>query len=93
MLLIATSRLFAAEGNEAIPWRQDQPPNPPFSPLEALSKFTVPEGFKVELVASEPDIVNPIAMAFDDRGRRDSSRDNLKNKTQNKKPSRKRGLV
>ncbi|HEU0009393.1 MAG TPA: PVC-type heme-binding CxxCH protein, partial [Verrucomicrobiae bacterium] len=51
------------------PWRQDQPPNPPYSPLEALSKFTVPGGFKVELVACEPDIVNPIAMTFDDRGR------------------------
>jgi putative heme-binding domain-containing protein len=31
--------------------------------------MTVPEGFTVELVASEPDIVNPIAMTFDDRGR------------------------
>lgn len=31
--------------------------------------MTVPEGFSVELVASEPDIVNPIAMAFDDHGR------------------------
>ena len=29
----------------------------------------MPEGFRVELVASEPDIVNPIAMTFDDRGR------------------------
>jgi glucose/arabinose dehydrogenase len=31
--------------------------------------MSVPEGFRVELVASEPDIVNPIAMTFDDRGR------------------------
>jgi putative heme-binding domain-containing protein len=31
--------------------------------------MTVPEGFQVELVASEPDIVNPVAMTFDDRGR------------------------
>jgi hypothetical protein len=51
------------------PWRQDQPPNQPYSPQEAISKMTVPEGFKVELVASEPDIVNPIALSFDDRGR------------------------
>ena len=28
--------------------------------------MTVPDGFRVELVASEPDIVNPIAMSFDD---------------------------
>ena len=31
--------------------------------------MTVPPGFAVELVAAEPDIVNPIAMTFDDRGR------------------------
>ncbi len=29
----------------------------------------VPEGFTVELVAAEPDIVNPVAMTFDERGR------------------------
>jgi putative membrane-bound dehydrogenase-like protein len=29
----------------------------------------VPDGFQVELVASEPDIVNPVAMTFDERGR------------------------
>jgi putative membrane-bound dehydrogenase-like protein len=29
----------------------------------------VPDGFSVELVAAEPDLVNPIAMTFDERGR------------------------
>ena len=29
----------------------------------------MPEGFTVEVVASEPDIVNPVAMTFDERGR------------------------
>jgi putative heme-binding domain-containing protein len=52
-----------------LPWRQDEPPNEPYSPEEAIARMTVPEGFTVELVASEPDIVNPIAMCFDDRGR------------------------
>jgi putative heme-binding domain-containing protein len=61
--------LFAAEGTNLIPHRQDQPPNQPYSAEEALNKFTVPEGFRVELVACEPDIVNPVAMTFDDRGR------------------------
>ncbi len=54
---------------EPIPHAQDKPPGPPLSPAEAISKMTVPEGFSVELVASEPDIVNPVAMAFDERGR------------------------
>lgn len=34
-----------------------------------MSRMTVPDGFAVELVASEPDIVNPVAMTFDERGR------------------------
>src|SRR5262245_42132065 len=59
----------AAESDSTIPWRQDRPPNEPYSPQQAINKMTVPVGFTVELVASEPDIVNPIAMCFDDRGR------------------------
>ncbi len=31
--------------------------------------MTVPPGFHVEVVAAEPDIVNPVAMTFDERGR------------------------
>src|SRR6187551_3745839 len=67
--LVMAADAFGAEQDNVTPWRQDQPPNQPYSPQEALSKMTVPEGFTVELVASEPDIVNPIAMSFDDRGR------------------------
>jgi putative heme-binding domain-containing protein len=54
---------------EVIPHRQDRLPNRPYSPEEAIEAMTVPPGFAVELVASEPNIVNPIAMTFDDRGR------------------------
>src|SRR3954467_8993453 len=54
---------------EVIPHAQDRPPGPPLSPAEAIEKMTVPEGFSVELVAAEPDIVNPVAMTFDERGR------------------------
>ena len=54
---------------EVIPYHQDRPPGPPRSPAEAIASMTVPEGFTVELVASEPDIVNPVAMTFDERGR------------------------
>ncbi len=52
-----------------IPHAQDRPPGPALSPEEAIRKMTVPPGFSVELVASEPDIVNPVAMTFDERGR------------------------
>lgn len=52
-----------------IPRTQKEPPGPPLSPADAIKKMTVPEGFHVELVAAEPDLLNPVAMAFDERGR------------------------
>jgi putative membrane-bound dehydrogenase-like protein len=39
------------------------------SPDEAARAMTVPPGFRVSLFAGEPDVVQPIAMAIDDRGR------------------------
>ncbi len=36
---------------------------------ETLELISVPEGFNVSLFASEPDVLQPIAMTFDDRGR------------------------
>jgi len=36
---------------------------------EAAKAMTLPEGFKVTLAASEPDVVRPIAFTLDDRGR------------------------
>src|SRR4029079_10835287 len=58
----------ALAAQEVIPHHQDAPPGPALSPQEAIAKMAVPEGFSVELVASEPDIVNPAAMTFDERG-------------------------
>ena len=59
----------SAQRDPSIPHAQDRPPGPALSPAEAIAKMTVPPDFKVELVASEPDIVNPVAMTFDERGR------------------------
>jgi len=67
-LMVAAVQLPAAPP-EFIPRKQTKPPGPPLSPEEAIAKMTVPEGFTVELVASEPDIVNPVAMTFDEQGR------------------------
>ncbi len=39
------------------------------SPAEAAKAMKVPPGFQVTLFAGEPDVQQPIAMAFDDRGR------------------------
>ncbi len=59
----------AQEGKIVVPRAQTAAPGPALTPEQALLKMTVPEGFHVELVASEPDLVNPVAMAFDERGR------------------------
>jgi putative membrane-bound dehydrogenase-like protein len=42
---------------------------PPLAPAEAQKHFKVPEGFEVRLFAAEPDVINPVAMSFDEKGR------------------------
>ena len=44
-------------------------PPEPLSPAESVKRMHLPEGFRVELFAAEPDIVKPISMTFDARGR------------------------
>lgn len=41
----------------------------PLSPEESKKLIQVPIGFDLELFASEPDIINPIAMEWDEKGR------------------------
>jgi putative membrane-bound dehydrogenase-like protein len=41
----------------------------PLSPGEERATFRLPDGFRIELVAAEPDVVDPVAMAFDEDGR------------------------
>lgn len=43
-------------------------PNPP-TPAEALKLLTLPPGFSATMWAHEPDVQNPIGMAWDTRGR------------------------
>ncbi|MEM9703661.1 MAG: PVC-type heme-binding CxxCH protein, partial [Planctomycetota bacterium] len=52
------------------PIRNTQPDGAePNSPQEAAAAWTAPDGFEVTLFAGEPDVAQPIAMTFDDRGR------------------------
>lgn len=41
----------------------------PLSSERSMERMVVPPGFRIELFASEPDIVNPIAFTWDARGR------------------------
>jgi len=51
-------------------WKKWSPdPVPVFSAKESLAKFKVAPGFKVELVASEPMVKDPVFVDWDDQGR------------------------
>ncbi|WP_152050886.1 PVC-type heme-binding CxxCH protein [Tautonia marina] len=71
MVLMALGAVLPlrARQDAPIPHGQDRPPNPARSPAEAIAAMTVPDGFTVELVAGEPNLVNPVAMTFDEKGR------------------------
>lgn len=48
--------------------RDSIPPAPVRPPEEARADLLVEEGFAVELVAAEPDVIDPVAVAFDGDG-------------------------
>jgi putative membrane-bound dehydrogenase-like protein len=64
-LALGSLLLLACSSSAADP----KPGDKPIPPKEAARAMTVPEGFKATLFAGEPDVVQPIAMSFDDRGR------------------------
>jgi putative membrane-bound dehydrogenase-like protein len=50
----------------------DEPPLPrfpPIEPTEALKTFQTRDGFRVELLAAEPMVIDPVAAAYDEDGR------------------------
>ena len=58
---------------DGIPNYEKRSPTPryqnPLSPEESAKLIQVPVGFDLELFASEPNIINPIAMEWDEKGR------------------------
>lgn len=48
---------------------QTAPAGPPYSPEQSLEMLRVEPGFRIELVAAEPDVQSPIAMDIDEDGR------------------------
>jgi uncharacterized protein len=64
---------FSYSEQEWAPNYEDRDPQPPMqnasTPQQATQSLIVPAGFRAQLFASEPMIVNPIAMAWDERGR------------------------
>lgn len=41
----------------------------PLTPAESLAEFQLHPGLKMELVAAEPQVIDPVAIAFDEQGR------------------------
>src|SRR5262245_57321533 len=62
-----SSRLRAAE--QPVVDSKALPKFPPVAAADALKTFQVRKGFRLELVAAEPLVTNPIALAFDEDGR------------------------
>lgn len=46
----------------------DQPTAPPKGPEESLACLEIEPGFEIQLIAAEPLVKDPVAIAFDDRG-------------------------
>ena len=66
LVLTACCRSRTAEPDVS---RNDLPRIPPTEPAKALATFHVKKGFRIELTAAEPLVVDPIAMSFDENGR------------------------
>jgi len=66
LCLLLSVRVSAGEPEVSA---KDLPRVPPTEPSGALSTFQIKKGFRIELVAAEPLVVDPIAMAFDEDGR------------------------
>ena len=71
--LIALCLLVASVlGQNFCPVAAAEAPAPlpkPLDPQETAAKMVLPEGFRATVFAAEPDVVQPIAMTMDDRGR------------------------
>src|SRR5439155_3065401 len=61
------SRLSAS--HFPLPYNAEPDPSGPMPAAEAAEKMRLPPGFKATVFAAEPDVQNPIAMAWDARGR------------------------
>ena len=78
LLLVPNFILLGQQGDKAsekdiissLNWKKWSPDLVPvFTPAESLAQFEVAPGFKVELVASEPMVKDPVFVDWDDEGR------------------------
>lgn len=58
--------ILALLGTASLARRSD---GPPYSPADSLATMQLEDGYRIEVVASEPDVQSPVAMDIDERGR------------------------
>lgn len=68
-LLLCCLAVTASAADFPAPYNSEKGDPQLSSPAEALAALKLPEGFRATLFANEPDVQNPIAMAWDHRGR------------------------
>jgi mono/diheme cytochrome c family protein/glucose/arabinose dehydrogenase/HEAT repeat protein len=66
---LATGYAFQAGQSWPPPLQQVTDESPVFSPAESMKKIVLPPGYRLELVASEPMIQEPVAIDWDANGR------------------------
>lgn len=67
--LAVASVTHAQDDNRKASLSDELPRIPATEPADALKTFTVQRGFRLELVASEPDVSDPVDACFDEHGR------------------------
>src|SRR2546421_10691566 len=69
VIFVACAASANAATTEPTVKKEDLPRVPPTEARDVMQTFKVRPGFHLELVASEPSVVDPIAMCFDENGR------------------------
>jgi putative membrane-bound dehydrogenase-like protein len=69
VLSVSSWSFRAAEPKKDAPAKAEPEVKGPLAPKEAIKHFKLPPGLRIELVACEPQIESPVAMAFDEDGK------------------------
>src|SRR5688572_2557331 len=69
LLYFALSALSTFAAGKQLTGQHAPSTTPALTAADAQKKFVVPDGFEVRLFAAEPDVINPVAMTWDERGR------------------------
>ena len=69
VLIIGVLSSVVVRAAEPVAKKSDLPRVSPTEPALALGTFKIKEGFTLELAAAEPLVVDPVAMAFDEKSR------------------------